>query len=346
MLDVYVNKIKVNYLSAEVSRSIESFCGAFSFDLKVGIDCKRNDEVDIFSNYERVMTGIIEDISNPREKENFSIRISGRDRTGVLIDSYMKPRQYRQKNFNALIRAVLQDNNYNFKIIQDVPVLKLIDKIEDGGSEKIFDFLDSYAKKAQVLLLTNENGNIVITREGGELATNTLIDSNILNSTLSVDSSEKYKYIDVYGSLKTEYNSKRTSQRASIINNLATGNKRVIIRVDSNSSYKSLQSLANWYKNVKEAKGARYECVVSGHYQKGSLFEENLWKPNSIVNLIDDARNISGTFLIQGVKYRTTIEGNYTDLSIVNLGSFGLPPLNTLLSKLITAGNNLGKAFS
>jgi prophage tail gpP-like protein len=287
------------------------------------------------------MTGIIEDISQPRDKSNFIISIRGRDKTGELIDSYMKPKQYRQKNFAALIKGVLQNNGYSFNIIQDVDNLKLIDKIEDGGREKIFDFLDNYAKKAQVLLLTNENGSIVITREGSELAKNTLDEESIINSNLLVSSSERYKYIDVYGSLKTDYSNKRSEQQVSIINSSVNSNKRVIIKAEKNSSRKSLESLANWYKNVKQAKGAKYECSVKNHFQ-----DDQLWKANSLVNLVDETRNISGTFLLQGVKYRSGVDGNYTDLSIVNLGSFGLPPLNALLSKLISSGKDLGAKFS
>jgi prophage tail gpP-like protein len=341
MLDVYINQIQVHYLSAEVQRSVESFCGSFAVELKSSVNCKLYDEIDIFSRDAKVMTGIIENISQSRDNSNFTLSISGRDKTGELIDSYMKPKQYKQKNFVALVKGVLQDNGYDFKILQNVSDLRLIDKVVDSGREKIFDFLDDYAKKAQVLLLTNEEGDIVITREGTDLPKQTLDESIIINSTLSSNSSEKYKYIDVYGSLKTDYSKKRIKSSASILNNSASGNKRVIIRAENNSSKQTLHSLANWYKNIKQAKGARYECSVNKHFQ-GNV----LWQANSIVNLIDETRNISGNFLIQGVKYRSGVDGNFTDLSIVNLGSFGLPPLNPLLSKLISSGDDLGKKFN
>ena len=99
MLSVFINQLQVDYLSAQVERSIESFCGSFSVDLKANTQCKLNDEVEIFSEDKKVMTAIIEDISQPRDKSNFIISIRGRDKTGELIDSYMKPKQYRQKNW-------------------------------------------------------------------------------------------------------------------------------------------------------------------------------------------------------------------------------------------------------
>ncbi|MCE2688186.1 MAG: hypothetical protein LW595_06565, partial [Rickettsiales bacterium] len=289
---------------------------------------------------DKIITGKIENINDKVDKGTYSLSITGRDKTGELIDSYIKPKQYKHRNFKNLIEAVLKDNGFNFKIIQDVPLLKLIDKIDDGGQDKIFDFLDTYAKKAQVLLFTDEDGDLVITREGSDLAVNKLTSDNIINSTLQSNSSENYRFIDVYGSVKNNFTSKRAEQKASIINNLSNTNKRLIVKVENNSSYKTLNLTANWYKNVKQAKGSKYECSVKGHSQNGLL-----WKPNSIVNLIDKRKSINGTFLIQGVKYRSGADGDITDLSIVNLGSFGLPPINPLLSKLIASGKDLATRF-
>lgn len=340
MLKVHINKTQIQYLSAEVERSIESFCGAFSIETKQNLKLKINDNVLIYSGNDKIITGKIENIDDRVDKGTYSLSITGRDKTGELIDSYMKPKQYKQRNFRNLIEAVLKDNDFNFKIIQDVSLLKLIDKIDDGGQDKIFDFLDTYAKKAQVLLFTDEDGDLVITREGSDLAVNKITSDNIINSTLNTTSIESYRFIDVYGSIKNNFTNKRVEQKASIVNNLSNTNKRLIVKAQNNSSYKTLNLTANWYKNVKQAKGSKYECSVRGHSQSGFL-----WKPNSVVNLIDNKKSINGIFLIQGVKYRSGADGDITDLSIVNLGSFGLPPANNLLSKLIRSGSDLSKRF-
>lgn len=341
MLKVYINNNKVDYINAEVQRSIESFCGSFSVELRQDVDCKKNDNVVIYSNNEKIITAKIENITDNVDKSTYSLSISGRDKTGELIDSHMKPKIYKQKTFKSLVQAVLKDNGYNFKIIEDVITSRLIDKTEDGGHNKIFDFLDEYAKKAQVLLFTDEDGDLVITREGSDLAVNVLDSNNILQSTLDTNINESYKFIDVYGSIKNNYSTKRNLQKASIVNNLSNTNKRLIVKVSNNSSYKTLNLMANWYKNVKQATGSKYECSVKEHSQGGLL-----WKPNSVVNIIDNRKSINGVFLIQGVKYRSGASGNITDLSIVNLGSFGLPPANNLLSKLIRAGSDLSRRFN
>ena len=68
----------------------------------------------------------------------------------------------------------------------------------------------------------------------------------------------------------------------------------------------------------------RYNCTVQGYYSardKGFL-----WIPNTLVQVKDDRCQINGQFLIQGITYRKTLQGSFTDLSIVERGAFSVEP--------------------
>jgi hypothetical protein len=82
----------------------------------------------------------------------------------------------------------------------------------------------------------------------------------------------------------------------------------------------SLNNLAKWSVNVRKAKGSRYNCKVQGFYTQRN--QGALWTPNTLVQLTDDRCQVNGQFLIQGVSYSKSLQGTFTELSIVERGAF------------------------
>ena len=181
------------WTNVKVSKSLENFAGQFSFSstvkenasLVVQNDLKLQDEVAVYIDETKIMTGYIEDLNISYSATNHSISVAGRDKTGDLIDSSIRTlKSYNISDFIVLIKTILSDNGYNnievINVTGDTLTMEeeaLGLSVEATQDETIAQFLQKYAKKVQVLLTTNEDGNIVVTRESESVLLGQLVNS-------------------------------------------------------------------------------------------------------------------------------------------------------------------------
>lgn len=345
-----VNGVKYDgWLTASVSTSIEQFCSTFSFSttvkenpqLVVQNNLKLQDEVTVFIDDVKKITGYIEKLNISYDSENHSITVQGRDRTGDLVDSSILTKSYKHSNFESLANNVLNDNGYNhIKIINNVSNLPALPQDLQVATiqETIIGFLDKYAKTVQVLLTTNEEGNIVITREtkedlGGILVSkNNNIINNILGGSIELSSTNRFRYIEVatQGNNNSQTENSVDQRGKSIDKTIRNPRRKVIVSTTPNQDI-TLNELALWNSNLRIAKGTRYSCKVQGF--KPVEGKKKIWEFNTLAQVDDERCQLSGQFLIQGVTYEQSNAGSTTTLSIVNKGAFEL-------SSLIASNNN------
>jgi prophage tail gpP-like protein len=342
------------WTSVNVSKSIENLSGQFSFESSVREvflnnerfienPIKAQDEARIFIDDNVIITGTVEALNISYSKDNHGISVSGRDKTGDLIDSSAIQKTYNINSFPVLIRTVLTDNGYtDIDVSNDVLGLKSLgsnEKIKTESGDTVFSFLDRYAKKLQVILSTDSDGNIIITREGSTDAGGALVstknnsNNNILSANLSIDTKQRYRFVEVYSQAdNNSYGVNAVSQKGTAEDDIIRAPRRIRINSTNTTTSDFLNDLAQWNVNVKRAKGQRYNARVVGYY--ADVESKTLWQPNTIVEVKDDKCNLDGTFLIQGVSYIKSGSGSYTDLSIVNQGAFSLSPISSTTSNL------------
>lgn len=337
------NTIYSGFTDVSISRSIENMVGQFSFTSTVlemesrliNNPIKVQSEVNIFIDAQLVLTGTIENLSINYNPTSHTIVASGRDKTGDLIDSSCIKKQYIQRDFAKLLELVLADNGYsNIKVIDNLPspaILPSDEVIRIEPSDTIFSFIDKYAQRLQVFMLTDEDGNIVISKEGSEGAGGALIsrkgdeNNNIISANFNVASNDRFRFIDVYSqSNNSTFEKNSISQKGSTIDDEIITPRRKIIIAGKATNKQVLDSLAQWNVSVRKAKGKRYDCQVVGFYTG----RENglLWKINTLVEIKDDKADLDGVYLVQGVKFSKSDSGSFTDLSIVEIGSFSIDP--------------------
>ena len=339
-----------------LTKSIENFCNSFSFTItnKMANDIflAEGSRIRISIADENQFAGLVESINHSQTSNSHSITVQGRDKTGELIDSYIIAKQYKQNDFLKLLRLVLNDNGYqNIKITSDIKILpKLVGKsFIPEKEEKIFSFIDRLARQLRVILITDSDGDILITREGADLAVGGLdASNNIISTSLDIDTSESYKYIKIIGNIKTDQSKKRLTQGKEIIDERSQTNKRLIVNIGNNTNRQNIESIANWYMAVKRGKGARYNATVQGFLTNNTT--GLLWQANTTVILKDSKKGINGLFLIQNVNYSQSLEGSKTDLILCNIGSFtdfdNNPFLSAQISKFFkTATGDLASKY-
>lgn len=328
-----------------VKSAMENFCSSFSFsttvretDLgRIVNDIKLQQKARVFIDDNLLITGYIDRVKRGISASSHSKNASGRDVGGDMIDSSIIQKSYNQRNFEALINLVLKDNGYKVKVVNKVGILNLepTEIIKTKFGEKVFTFLDRYAKKLQVLLKMDYQGNLTIIREDSDVVKNMLInnytsDTNILESELDLTSVDRFYTVEMYSQGNNKTHTKAgITQKGIAFDYDIRPTRRLILTMDTASESKSLKSLAEWNVRVRRAKGSRYTCKTLGFYSSN----KTLWEPNKLVDIIDYDAEVMGTFLIQGVEFTQNLQGSYTYLDIVEQGSFSLGKVNNLGNK-------------
>lgn len=323
-----------------VNSAIENFSSSFSFTTtvkenkqgKIINDIKLGQKAKVFIDKTLLITGFIEEIDKEVSSSSHSKTASGRDVGGDIIDSDIIQKSYNQRNFERLVNLVLKDNGFSIEVINKVGILNLeaTETIKTEQGQSIFDFLDKYAKKLQVLLKIDKNGNLNIIREDNDVVKNMLInnytaDTNILASRLKLSTIDRFNVIEVYSQGNNKTHSKTgISQKGKAVDTQIRSTRRKILTMNTASESKSLKALAEWNIQLRKAKGSRYTCTTLGFYSSNNT----LWQPNTLVDIIDYDMEVQGTFLIQGVTFNQNLQGSFTNLDIVEQGSFSINKIN------------------
>jgi prophage tail gpP-like protein len=348
-----VNGIKYEgFTEISINSSLENFCSSFSFATtlkeklsffgdktgKFTNDIKLQNKVRIYIDDIKILTGYIEALDLDYDSQSHNIVYSGRDIGGDMVDSSIIQATYKQRNFAMLSQIVLAKNGFtDVKVINKAGLLFLesteVIKTEEG--EKIFDFLDRYAKKLQVFIKINRDGDLEIAREDDTVVKNMLInnrtkDNNILSAKLQLTTKDRFNLVNVYSQANNKtHTSTGISQKGTAKDSVIRYTRRISLSMNTASQSKTLNALAQWNVNVRRAKGSRYICKVVDFYSERIenilVFElgyNKIWQPNTLVDIVDEVAQIEGTFLIQGVEFTQSTNGSFTTLDIVEKGSF------------------------
>lgn len=343
MSKIFLEVEGINYkgfTDVAVNSAMENFSSSFSFSTTVkenslGViqnDLKLGQQVRVFVGDDLAVTGFIESLDISYSAGSHSINVSGRDIGGDLIDSSIRQKSYIQRDFFKLVNLVLVDNGYSIKVINNVGTLTLepTETIKTEQGDSVFDFLDRYAKKLQVLLKISPNGDLEIIREDDEVVKNFLINdftqnNNILSASLNLSTVNRFNLIEVYSQDNNKTHTKTgISQKGTATDSNIRATRRKVITMNTASQSKSLTALAEWNINLRRAKGSRYSCKVVGFYS-----DKDIWQPNKLVNIVDYTAQVKGNFLIQGVEFSQSLQGSFTTLDIVERGAFSAEGVNS-----------------
>lgn len=329
------------FTEISIERSMEDFANKFSFrttviDSSTGVvqnDIKVQDSAKIYVDDTQIINGFVEVLDIDYSSNSHSISYEGRDITGDLVDSSIIKKQYQQRNFKRLAEKVLADNNItNIKVINKVSNIddfKQNETIEIETNDTIISFLDSYAKKLQVLLMTNSDGNIEIVRESDSINAFILVSypnydsNNILSASISTNSHERFYEVKCMSQAANwNFGENSVRQESFAYDNSIRASRKKIIVQGKFAATEELDRLSRWTRNINIAKSATYTCTVQGFYadEKNKI----LWHPNTLVQIEDSTCQVSGVFLIKTVVFRQSVAGSFTELTIVNRGTFSV----------------------
>lgn len=361
-IDLFVGGTLLSQFSKmSVDKSLDNFTGSFRFDvvdsdeyniersdafpIQVGAECK------IFVDGELLISGFIDAISGEYSARSHILHVIGRDKTSDLIDSHVGGGLNFSSNITLMQiiqRTIAHLQIFDLTVENQVPDLKPftredLDLIAVKPAKTAFDFIEMYARKRHVLLTTDNNGKIIITRNFDKRLNGALINefSNPLNNVLSArfnyDNSKRFnKYvmrsqknpvpiIEFVNSVNKDASSGVTAEDMASQDGTAFDDSirqgRVFEKIsESSTTSAQLKDRATWEGNIRRSRALTYMPTVQGF-----RINDDLWQLNTLVQVTDFFAKINVLMLINRVTFNLDLDkGSTTTLELVDKDSYKL----------------------
>jgi prophage tail gpP-like protein len=267
----------------------------------------------------QVISGYVDDFDPSYDKSSHTIKITGRDKTGDLVDSAAvhKAGEWR----NASLTRIAKDlcTPFGINVIAQVDVGKPFACFAIWHSETAFECLDRAARMRGVLLLSDGNGNLILGRTGTQrIATPLIKGQNIEAATGHFSWKNRFSQYIVKGqtamgagtwdhpaadSSALANEPKHYFQTKASVNDTAITRYRPHVTIAYQGDGSTYQDRATWERNIRIGKGNRVTYTVTGWEHSTGL-----WLPNQLVQIQDDFMGYDGDLLISQVRFTLTEE--------------------------------------
>lgn len=344
-----------NFISASVEMSLDSVARRFRFTAidpdGEGPPFKNGDPCKFFVEDELVLVGFIEVIEISYNSEAHHMDVSGRSKPCDLIDSTLPAKDYNPPiSLKKVIEAVVEDIGIDTKEIE-VKIAdgteiddfnKGVDKIASSVGENAFSFIERLARKRQVLLSSDADGNIVIISPEPESIDHKLIhvipkggllsfleenNNNILSATSTRNDTKRYnQYI-----AKSQKNlsaflgdgildlAKAVDQTEDVTDGAIRAGRQLVIISEEPSGKDQLGLRAIWEANIRRARSEEYTVEVLGFKTES----DKIWELNKLVNIDDESMGIKKEMLVNSISFSLdSNEGSKTKIGFVVKDSY------------------------
>lgn len=343
-------KLQVNgvqytgFVSADVNLRLDALSNTFAFEATakkgVPLPFRGGESCVVLVNDLKVLTGNIEIVEVNYSGSEHRIVISGRDKTGDLLDSTLDAISdiIPPISLKELIEIVIDKLGLPIEVIDKVNPPKF-NKAEDLASpsagQNAFSFIETYARKRQVLITSNSDGNLVISKSSGTFVSSALRNqvngdfNNVLEGSVSYDTTGRFNTYKFASSLNptslifagnTPLEKVVSQSGTATDSDIRKGRQLILISEDPFSD-KQNEDRAKWEANIRKARGRVYSVTVSGY----ETLTKQLWDINMVVPVVDDFAGIDARMLINSVNFSENLNSGATSsLGLVNEEAYSL----------------------
>lgn len=341
------------FLAAEATLRLDAVADAFSFEATskdgVPLPFKGGEACSVTVDGEKVISGFIE-IANPSgDAESHDISIRGRDKTGDLVDSHMGGDRSDRPDLSdigtaaslkTICEKVIAHIGADIDVIDEVSP-PLFDVANDLASpepaQNAFEFLEGLARKRQVLLSSNADGNLVITRAAGVTGAGVIQNlvgsntNNVITYDAIYDTTGRFNTYIMASQLNPTVNpyleaapETMVNQKAESLDEDIRASRQFAFIMENSSGSTVGQQRADWEANIRKARGLLYSVSLDGYRDQGG----QLWTTNVLVPVRDEYAGIDSQMLVNAVEFSFDVEnGRTTTLSLIHPDAYKQEPV-------------------
>ncbi len=320
--------------TVRIQRSIEQIAGQFELTVTerwAGQDTPRpirpGAECQVLIDGTPVVTGYVDDANISYDATSHSVAVTGRDKTGDLVDCSAPTKDKQRFNLTLLALAKKLCVPYGIEVTADVDVGPAFASDADNSGASVFEGLAAAAAIRAVLLISDGLGDLLITRASRErIQTILLLGDNVRACSVSFSHKDRYSEYTVLGQGAADdfnYGLAAAQPVGKTIDGLIERHRPLTVIAEKPITSAAAQVRAEWERNVRFGKSQRIQYTVAGwHYEPGKL-----WPLNRLVAVRDEFLGIDADLLITGVTFILDDSGERTELALMPREAFDLIPL-------------------
>ncbi len=338
-----------------VSRDLNSAASAFSaggVPLVLGNGpISIYDPVQIIADGVPVFTGILDDLDASCDGDSgFLLGLSGRSKTGLLVDCTATPKVYTYSPPMQIVRDIAG----SFGIVTDAAIsdMTLIERFTVPWGERAFDAIDRLARNHGFLVTDNAKGRLMFCRadnptDGGRLNEDTI---TRIRYTLSGAS----RYYQTIGQVEVQDKTDHSAfLQATSYDDGCDAIRRRHVSLSDVFTAKQLKEALDWQAATDLAQSVQLNIDVEGWFNSTGA----LWAPNQLVLVSYPPTGLEKTLLVYSVGFN--LDGSpTTSLSLAPQAGFllmepkktpdalkemGLPTFNLPAPELLTMNRDATK---
>lgn len=298
------NNLYQGWETVEVKKDMTSLAHTFRASIPKGLalNISEGDSLQIIDDSKTIMDGYIDIYDISIEETKSPLLLSGRSKGGDLIDCMIETyKQYNNQTPLSIVKDIISP--FNISVSTNVNSDR-INTFETKVGETFFNTINRLCKQSNILPLSDNNGNIVLSKNINKKSKDILKDKDILKIRFVSDMTGQY--------------SKYTYKKEAIVIDVSdssvsdTNVKRYRPFVATNTENKNNSDMANWKKNNSQSKGNQLSISVRG-------WDYNI---NEIITI--NSQIIKNSYLIKSISYIKGNEGKISNMVLVDKRLFNV----------------------
>jgi len=292
--------------------------------VKMGAACE------IWIDETKVITGHVDDVYPEYDATNHTVVVNGRSKAGDLVDcTYKEGKEFKNQTLKQLADKLSAPFGIKVFVAEGVNIGAPFKTIEIETGETIFEFLEQAARIRALRLVSNVDGDIVITQAGKKRVSTTLVlGENILSASGEFSLRDRYGDITVIGSQDSSDNvfgeaaAHMKGQYADPFFSRRGRYRPITITADGNVTLSDCKKRAQWEVNTRFGRSQSIVYTVAGW-----LHNDGLWQANRLVHVKDHFMGLDNDRLIADVQFVMDEGGKRTELRVMPPEAFELVKL-------------------
>lgn len=312
-----------------VIRSIETIAGAYDLECTENVDGKAvnwpirpDDAVKIRIYGQDLIDGFVDSATLGIDAASHTIRVSGRDKTGDLVDcaAINKPGQWRNITIENLCAALCAP--FGIEVVLEAVTSPAIPVFKVEPGETVFKAIDRACRLVGVLPI-QARGALVLTHVGKSKAVDALVyGHNILAGDADFDHSDRFSDYTITGQQagSDKVSAKQAAHvTASVRDDGVKRHRPYLKAANGQVTIIQAQRQAEWERQVRVARSMTMSVMVAGWRQSNGA----LWDINLLVAVDAPTLGANGDeLLISAVEYTYDDGGEVTRMDLRRPDSF------------------------
>jgi prophage tail gpP-like protein len=304
------------WLSIEIKKSVRALSGMFSLKVTDSWSIKKKgwiivpgDYCELFIGSELMISGHIDDLEyaiNPSSRE---ITVTGRDKTGDLVDCSIDSKHSDFKNItlNALLQRLCSP--FGIKVINETSINPQIESFGYNQGSSVYDAIDELSKKYGFVACSTPDGNLSIPRIGEIFALDYIEEGvNLFDGSVKFDHKDRFSRYVLKGQVVPSDNffGEAANAAAGVTTDPEVKRYRPkVINSSGSSTGSNLLKRSEWEMNLRSSKSTAGSVSLKGWRQRSG----SLWKENTMINYKSNYLGLETQLLIGDITYSLDDKG-------------------------------------